>query len=66
MKRTITVIILLGLVAIFCVVALSPWIIEGPRRLIRRLVIGKSDNRASDVVVHSLTDSLVDVPTSVK
>jgi hypothetical protein len=48
MKRTVAVIIL-GLVAIFCVVALSPWIIEGPRRLIRRLVSGKSDNRVSDV-----------------
>ena len=37
MRRTVAVIIL-GLVAIFCVVALSPWIIEGPRRLIRRLM----------------------------
>jgi len=37
MKRTVAVIIL-GLIAIFCVVALSHWIIEGPRRLIRRLM----------------------------
>ena len=66
MKRTVTVVILLGFVAIFSLIAMSPWIIEGPRRLIRRLVSGKSDNRASDVVVHSLTDSLVDVPTSVR
>ena len=66
MKRTVAVIILLGLVAIFSLIVLSPWIIEGPRRLIRRLVSNKSDNRASDVVVHSLTDSLVDVPTSVR
>jgi hypothetical protein len=49
MKRNAAVIILLGLVAIFCMVAMTPWIIEGPRRLIRRLVSGKSDNRASDV-----------------
>ena len=66
MKRTVAVIILLGIIAIFSLIALSPWTIEGPRRLIRRLVSGKSDNRASDVVVHSLTDSLVDVPTSVR
>ena len=66
MKRTVAVIILLGLVAIFSLIVLSPWIIEGPRRLIRRLVSNKSDNRAYDVVVHSLTDSLVDVPTSVR
>ena len=66
MKRNATVILLLGIVAIWSLIAMLPWIIEGPRRLIRRLVIGKSDNRASDVVVHSLTDSLVDVPTSVK
>ena len=43
MKRTVAVVILLGLVAIFCVVALSSWIIEGPRRLIRRLVNGLVD-----------------------
>ena len=66
MKRTVAIVILLGIVAIFSLIVLSPWIIEGPRRLIRRLVSGKSDNRASDVVVHSLTDSLVDVPTSVR
>ena len=66
MNGTVTVVILLGFVAIFSLIAMSPWIIEGPRRLIRRLVSGKSDNRASDVVVHSLTDSLVDVPTSVR
>ena len=66
MKRTVAVIIPLGFVAIFSLIAMSPWIIEGPRRLIRRLVSGKSDNRASDVVVHSLADSLVDVPTAVK
>jgi hypothetical protein len=55
-----------GLVAVWLLIGLSPWIIEGPRRLIRRLVSGKSDNRVSDVVVHSMTDSLVDVPTSVR
>ena len=66
MRRIVTVIILLGGIAIFSLIALSPWLIEGPRRLIRRLVSGKSDNRASDVVVHRLTDSLVDVPTSVR
>ena len=66
MKRNATVILLLGIVAIWSLIAMVPWIIEGPRRLIRRLVSGKSDNRASDVVVHSLTDSLVDVPTSVR
>ena len=66
MRKTITIVLLLGLVAIFSLIALLPWIIEGPRRLIRRLVSGKSDNRASDVVVHSLTDGLVDVPTSVR
>ena len=66
MNRTVAVVILLGIIAIFSLIVLSLWIIEGPRRLIRRLVSGKSDNRASDVVVHSLTDSLVDVPTSVR
>ena len=38
MKRTVAVVILLGLVAIVSLIAMSPWIIEGPRRLIRRLV----------------------------
>jgi uncharacterized membrane protein len=66
MRRTVAVVILLGLVAIFSLIVLSPWIIEGPRRFIRRFVSRKSDNRASDVVVHNLTDSLVDVPTSVR
>ena len=66
MSKYLFIAIFVGLITIFCVVVLSPWIIEGPRRLIRRLVCGKSDNRASDVVVHRLTDSLVDVPTSVK
>ena len=66
MRKAVAVIILLGVIAIFSLIALSPWLIEGPRRLIRRLMRRKSDNRAFDVVVHSLTDSLVDVPTSVK
>ena len=66
MSKYLFIAIFVGLVAVFSLIVLSPWIIEGPRRLIRRLVIGKSDNRASDVVVHRLTDSLVDVPTSVK
>ena len=38
MRRTVTVIILLGGIAIFSLIALSPWLIEGPRRLIRRLM----------------------------
>ena len=66
MSKYLFIAIFVGLVAVFSLIVLSPWIIEGPRRLIRRLVCGKSDNRASDVVVHRLTDSLVDVPTSVK
>ena len=66
MKRTVAVVICLGIVAIWSSIAMLPWVIEGPRRLIRRLVSGKSNNRASDVVVHSLTDGLVDVPTSVR
>jgi uncharacterized membrane protein len=53
MRKAVAVIILLGVIAIFSLIALSPWIIEGPRRFIRRLVSRKSDNRASDVVVHS-------------
>jgi len=66
MKRIATVILLLGIVAIWSLIVLSAWIIEGPRRLIRRLVSGKSDNRASDTVIHSLTDSLIDRSIVVK
>jgi len=36
-KRNAAVIIL-GLIAIFSLIGLLPWLIEGPRRLIRRLV----------------------------
>jgi hypothetical protein len=53
MSKYLFIVIFVGLVAVFSLIAMLPWIIEGPRRLIRRLVIGKSDNRASDVVVHS-------------
>ena len=38
MKRNAAVIILLGVIAIFSLIALSPWLIEWPRRLIRRLM----------------------------
>ena len=66
MSKYLFIAIFVGLVAVFSLIVLSPWIIEGPRRLIRRLVCGKSDNRASDVVVHSLNDTLIDKSIQVK
>jgi len=34
-NRNVAVVMLLGLVAIFCVIAMSPWIIEGPKRWLK-------------------------------
>jgi flagellar biogenesis protein FliO len=45
MKRNVALVIILGLVAVISLIGLLPWLIEGPRRFIRKLVSRKSDNR---------------------
>jgi uncharacterized membrane protein len=45
MKRNVAVVIILGVVAVFSLIAMSPWIIEGPKRFIRQLLSRKSHNR---------------------